>query len=191
MLETPNNKYNLYNDIYIKRLYPQNITPDYVEWLNDKETVQFLECRNRSYSFQDVQEYVSSMLESHHDYLFGIFLHSIWHIGNIKIGNINYKHYFADLGILIGDKEARGRGFGTKAICMATDYAFNELRLHKLVSGIYENNIASIKVFSNAGYKEVGRLKKHRLYEGKYVDQVLVEKINDKPYININRRWNG
>jgi len=50
--------------------------------------------------------------------------------------------------------------------------------LHKLTAGAYENNIGSIKAFQKVGFGEEGRKKNHYFYQGKYIDSVLLAKIN-------------
>ena len=63
----------------------------------------------------------------------GIFLkENNTHIGNIKIGNINHFHGYGDLGFLIG-KDHWNKGYGTESIKLATNYAFNQLKLHKVI----------------------------------------------------------
>ena len=49
----------------------------------------------------------------------------------------------------------------------------------KLFAGIYSNNIGHIRLLK-AGFNEVGRLKKHHQYQGTFVDQIIVEKLNNE-----------
>jgi [ribosomal protein S5]-alanine N-acetyltransferase len=98
------------------------------------------------------------------------------HIGNIKIGSINWQHRYGDVGLLIGDKNSWGKGIAAEAISLVTQYAFEELNLHKLTAGMYEQNIGSYKAFIKAGYQEVGRFKQHYFSHGEYVDGIVVER---------------
>ena len=63
---------------------------------------------------------------------------------------------------------------------MATQYAFDEMNLNKLTAGMIADNVGSYKAFIKAGYREVGRLRNHVLFKGRYVEAVLVEKCNDE-----------
>lgn len=99
------------------------------------------------------------------------------HIGNIKIGSINQHHRFGDIGLLIGERTARERGYGTEAICLATKYVFGELDLNKVIAGMYASNIPSYKSFVKAGFRQVGVYKKHWLCNGEFVDSFLMEKL--------------
>ena len=120
------------------------------------------------------------MYKSKNNFLFGIFLkENNEHIGNIKIGNINSFHRFADLGIMIGKKELWGKGYATEAIKLATRFAFRKLNLHKLTAGMYAPNKGSHKAFLKCGYVDAGRLRKHRSFNKRYVDNLVVEKIRN------------
>ncbi len=165
--------------ILLKRLTPEDVTKTYVDWLYDKEVTQFLECRWGVFTEGHLKTYVKNMSESSENILFGIFLkEKKEHIGNIKIGKINYVHKFGDVGLLIGNRNMWGKGYGTEAIKLVTCHAFKEIKLNKLTAGIYANNVGSYKAFMKAGYEKVGILKKQMIYKGYYVDQIIVEKLN-------------
>jgi [ribosomal protein S5]-alanine N-acetyltransferase len=166
--------------IVIRQLLPGDVGDNYLAWMNDPEVTQFLESRWKPYQRDDLEAFVASIRASGDDFLFGIFLQeSGEHIGNIKIGNINRIHRYADLGLVIGAKQFWGQGYATEAIRLATEYAFQELNLNKLVAQIYAPNVGSRKAFENAGYRVVGQYSKHRFYKGRFVDAVLVERCRD------------
>ncbi len=168
------------NRIYLKLLSPDDITQNYVSWMQDEKVVQFLESRWKVYTLENLKEYVKLMNESTEDYFLGIFLkEKEEHIGNIKIGEINQLHRFGDVGLIIGNKDVWGKGYGTETIELVTLYGFDELNLNKLKAGMYANNIGSYKAFIKAGYMEIGRFKNHRFYKGSYVDEILLEKGKD------------
>lgn len=167
--------------IFLKPLSWQEVTPTYVEWMQDKEITRFLESRWKTHTLESIKSYIEAISEAPDAFLFGIFENgSGEHIGNIKIDNINQTHKFGHLGLIIGNKKVWGRGYGAEAIKLATRYAFEELYLNKLVAGIYANNIGSYKAFIKAGFQDAGRLKNNRLYENGYVDEILVELCNDR-----------
>lgn len=171
--------------IFLRLLSPKDVTLRYVKWMKDQEVIAFLECRWNVFTLGDLKEYVRRTNKSNDNFLFGIFLKDKKaHIGNIKIGNVNKIHKFADLGLIIGQKEEWGKGYATEAIQLATKYAFEKLNLNKLIAGIYVNNTGSYKAFLRAGYKEIGRMKKHRFYNDEFVDEILVEKFKTKGLIS-------
>jgi len=165
------------NNIYLRILSSGDVGDKYVEWMRDEETVRFLESRWKTYTLENLKEYVNEINESRTDFLFGIFLReNDEHIGNIKVRDVDYVHKHGDVGIMIGDKNSRGKGCGRESIQLVTKYAFEELNLNSLIAGIYANNIGCYKAFLSAGYNEAGSLKKHLFYNGKFVDKILVEK---------------
>jgi ribosomal-protein-alanine N-acetyltransferase len=166
--------------IYLRLLTPNDVSNDYVAWMNDNEITQYLETRWSVHTEATIRAFVQEICDSLNDYLFGMFLNNTdQHIGNIKIGNINQRHRYGDVGLIIGDKASWGKGIASEAIELITRYAFENLNLNKLTAGMYEQNLGSYKAFLKAGFREVGRYEKHFFYQGQYVDAFLVEKCRE------------
>ncbi|MCX7827612.1 MAG: GNAT family N-acetyltransferase [Thermanaerothrix sp.] len=163
-------------ELRFKLLSPDDVGENYVKWMNDPEVTRYLESRFRSYTRQDLVEFVKAASSSGRDFLFGIF-DGEHHIGNIKIGSVDWRHRYGDLGLVVGLKEYWGRGIATQAIMFCCSYAHRELGLRKLFAGIYDGNTGSLKAFLKAGFRRVGVFAEHRLLDGRYVDEVLVEKL--------------
>jgi len=164
--------------IYVRLLTEKDATETYANWLNDSLVNQYLESRFKHNSREDVRAYIKTMIASQSDYLFGIFDKSNdRHIGNIKIGDINNFHKFGDIGLLIGEKDYWGKGIATEAIRLVMDYAFEDLHLNKVTASMYANNRGSYKAFVKNGFRELGVLRKHVLFEGSYVDVIKFEKL--------------
>jgi [ribosomal protein S5]-alanine N-acetyltransferase len=102
------------------------------------------------------------------------------HIGNIKIGPINQIHRFADIGLLIGERDCWGKGYATEALRLVTNYAFKTLNLHKLTAGCYDGNKGSEKAFIKAGFVVEGIRKKHCYCYGVYVGSIIFGLLNDE-----------
>lgn len=165
--------------VYLRPLTVKDVSLEYLQWMKDKRVTDFLEERKDNTTFEGLRKYVKSVINDKNNYFFGIFFkENNKHIGNVKIGGVHKVHKYADIGILIGDKKVWGKGLGTEAIELTTKYAFEVLHLHKLFAGINELNISSYRAFIKAGYKDAGRFKSHLYYKGKFVDGILVEKIN-------------
>lgn len=167
--------------IYLRFLTPDDATPSYLAWMHDPDVIQYLESRWSVQTLDSIRAFIKAMNDSPRDYLFGIFLketepRSGQHIGNIKVGGINERHRFGDVGLIIGEKSAWGKGYASEAITLATQYGFDELNLNKLTAGMYEQNVGSYKAFLKAGYREVGVYKQHFFYQGGYMDMYVVEK---------------
>jgi len=170
-----------HSDIYIEKLTLKNVDLDnYVKWVQDDDVMQFIESRfdKSGLNAAGIKRFIKTCRRSPSEELFGIFVDPDIHIGNIKLGDIDTNHKFAYVGIFIGDSSCHGKGYGTRAIRLITKYAFDKLKLNKVVAGVYAPNIASRRAFVKAGYNSCGYLCSHRWYKGAYVGQFLFEKVN-------------
>ncbi len=164
--------------IFLRRLTEEDVTQEYVDWMNDPDINQYLESRFYTHTIESTKAFIRSVTNDE-NYQFGIFLNETGaHIGNIKVGGINHYHKYGDIGFLIGNKTYWGKGFATEAIQLVTDFAFNTLKLHKLVGGLYSPNLGSLKAFQNNGFKQEGVVKSQYLLNGIYYDAINLGKIN-------------
>lgn len=160
-------------NIYLRKLGENDVSERYVQWLNDPETTRYMECRFTKWTLENLGAYVKQR-QSPNEYFFAICLkNDNRHIGSVRLGPITANHLTSDIGLLIGDKGSWGKGLGTEAVRLATDFSFREIKLQKLIAGAYIDNIASIKAFEKCGYSREGYLKKHLYSEGKMVDALL------------------
>ena len=91
-------------------------------------------------------------------------------IGFMGLSNINVVNRNADLFIVIGESEYRGKGVGKKAVKWLVDYGFEKLNLHKINLGVIKNNIAAVKLYKSIGFKVEGEMKDEVYFEGKFND---------------------
>lgn len=164
--------------IYLRRLTENDVSEDYVRWMNDPDINQYLESRFYTHTIESTKAFIRSVTNDN-NYQFGIFTKDEnKHIGNIKVGGINLYHRYADIGFLIGEKDYWGMGIATEAIGLATDFAFNTLKLHKLWGGAYSPNVGSVKAFIKNSYEQEGIKRSQYLCNGEYVDDIMYGKVN-------------
>lgn len=162
--------------ITIRNLTSSDITHQYCSWLNDKETNQYLESRFTEWNMQSLLDYYHEKNKS--ELMLAIIEDDTGaHIGNVKVSGIDKNHHRAEIGIIIGDKNARGKGIATTAIGIVADYCFDSLNLHKLTAGAYADNLASINAFISNGFIVEGQRKEHVLTPSGWSDVVLLGKI--------------
>ena len=165
--------------IYLREVELSDVNQAYVDLLNDPEVSQFLETRYEVQTLDSVHEYVEQMIVNKHELFLAICLkENDKHIGNIKLGQINPIHKFAEVSLFIGGKDQWGKGLATESISILIIYAFSTLKLHKLTAGCYANNMGSLQAFRKAGFIEEGIWKSHYLFKGVYVDRVCLGIIN-------------
>ena len=162
--------------VYLSPMNPEDIEI-YTKWLNDPEILRYLNLRNSLISIVGEKEFLEknanvefclSIVRSDNDEL----------LGNISLKNIDYKNGFAELGIFIGDTNNLSKGYGSEAINLLTNYAFEELRLHTVYLTYFEENIRAQKAYTKCGFVECGRRHEALFYDGKYHDLVYMELIN-------------
>ena len=86
------------------------------------------------------------MEKSNNSVLFRIFLDGK-HVGNIKIGPVNWNHYYAaDVSYFIGDRNAWGQRLPTQSVSLVTPFGFERLGLNKCKAGVYSGNPGSCRV---------------------------------------------
>ncbi len=163
--------------IFLKLLVPEDVANLYLAWMQDQEVLRHTNTKAKAYTVEQLKDYVATKYASPNDFLLGIFLiDDNKHIGNIKIGNVNLADKSGDIGIIIGDKSIWGQGYATEAIALATDYAFSNLGINKIIAGMTKENIGSYKAFRKTKYQDVDKVIKDSLCDGKYAQTLLVER---------------
>jgi RimJ/RimL family protein N-acetyltransferase len=148
-----------------------DVTETYRCWMNDPAVMQYTESRFQTHSLEQIRQYVLSVQADASSRFFAIVEKaSAKHIGNVKIGHIHPVHRHADVGIIIGDKACWGKGYAAESLRLVAGYARESLKLHKLMAGIYANNIGSIQAFLKAGFVQEGRFASHWFCDGEFVD---------------------
>jgi RimJ/RimL family protein N-acetyltransferase len=113
-------------------------------------------------------------------------------IGLSSIMNIDWRNRHAWHGIILGDKDIRGKGYGVDTVMATMRYAFDEMNLERLDGSIIEYNTISYSLYCNKlGWKEEGRKKNYYFRRGKYYDQIVVGINRDNYYelIKQNNYW--
>ena len=105
------------------------------------------------------------------------------HIGNIKLGPINFYHRTADVSYFIGEKECWGKGYATEAIGLVVWFAFEVLGLCKLSAGTYANNVGSQKALQNNRFAREGVLRKQVILEGVQREDVFKFGLLQEEYV--------
>lgn len=86
----------------------------------------------------------------------------------------------AELGIMIAEKKDRGKGWASQACRLIMDYAFGELRLHRLYVRVAVDNLPSLKLFQALGFIEEGRMREVMRRGHRYLDLILLGLLEDE-----------
>ena len=93
--------------------------------------------------------------------------------GVISLHTINIKNHTAEIGYWL-EKSMRGKGIGTIAAKMITDYGFKPLGFRRIDGLADVDNTASQKLLTSAGYQKEGILRnKVTRDDGRQIDMAL------------------
>lgn len=165
-------------NLFLRQFIIADITQEYINALNDKEVVRLTEARHQQWDEESAKRYVQESNIEGVSQLIGIFLKEAGkHIGNIRLFNFG-RHNRAELSIMLWDKLQWSKGYGAESILAVGDYAFNDLKLHKICADYYSVNTASAKMFQKAGFEIEGVFQDHFVLDGEYVGSVRIAKFN-------------
>jgi len=136
---------------------------NYLNWLSDPEVNKYLEARHQKYSKSTLTQWISAHQDSNDSKIFSIIDDlDETPIGTLRISGINLRYKTCDVGLMIGDKNYWGKGYGTESIKQACTY-LKDSGFRKVHAGAYSANIGSIKSF----------LKNDFSTEGYYIAEVI------------------
>jgi len=91
-------------------------------------------------------------------------------VGLLSLQNISWRNRSCSIDLYIGQEHLRNRMVSASAICLALEYCFCELNLHRVSAYIYSFNTASWRMFEKSGAKRELTLKDHIVRDGQSYD---------------------
>lgn len=166
--------------IYFRAVTVEDVDGNYGRWMTDPDITESLESRFSPLSPDEIKKYVQKMnADSNYLFLAVVAREGDRHIGNIKLGPINWIHRTGEMGGLIGEKDCWGKGYATEAFALMNKLAFELLNLRKVTSGCYATNIGSAKALLKAGFVQEGIRTRQNFFKGTYVDALVFGALRD------------
>ncbi len=100
-------------------------------------------------------------------------------LGLISLMDINYINRSAELHIMIGDRENRGRGIGIFAVRAMVDHAFDNLNLRRIERDVLENNLPVIRLYEKTGFVREGIKRQSDNKNGAYISMIMMALIRE------------
>jgi len=85
-----------------------------------------------------------------------------------------------DLSIIIGEKEVWGKGYGTEAIILLLDYAFQTLKFHRVAIGVVGFNERAIRFYEKVGFKKEGIQRDGYYHNSTFHDFIMMSILEDE-----------
>lgn len=97
-------------------------------------------------------------------------------IGMVDLFDFDPYNHRVGVGILIFDSY-RSAGYGADSLSVVERYCQSSLQIHQIWCDVGADNLASLKLFSKLGYREVGRKVDWQFRDGGYCDEIMMQKI--------------
>jgi RimJ/RimL family protein N-acetyltransferase len=150
--------------------------PAYQKWLNDFEVNRTLNRASRPLTFEGAEAWLGGFASQENRTSFTIYeLATLRPIGNAGLFGISPGRRCAHFGIMIGEKDCWGRGYGTETGLLMLDYAFRFLGLHSVQLGVYAYNERAIGAYARAGYRVIGRVRESHRLNGRAYDTIFMD----------------
>lgn len=155
------------------------------KWGNDPEIQYWLGGWHFPSNKNDIEKWHSKLSLESLNQRFSIHSNEIGLIGTANLVGIDWKNKRAHHGMMLGDKDIRGKGYGVDTVMAIMKYAFEELGFERLDGSMIEYNIASLKMYiDKCGWKEEGRQRNWYYRKNRFWDSILVG-ITRKDYFEL------
>ncbi|MFA5524489.1 MAG: GNAT family protein [Tissierellales bacterium] len=121
------------------------------------------------------REWFKSQISMQDTYNFSIEdIETSLYIGGCGINKIDWKNRVVTVGIYIGDKDFRDKGYGTEAMRLLIDFIFSQMNINRIQLSVFSFNERAIRSYKKNGFVEEGRLKQSIFRNGRYYDEILM-----------------
>ncbi|MBL8700135.1 MAG: GNAT family N-acetyltransferase [Alphaproteobacteria bacterium] len=156
--------------LVLRPLVAADATRDYLAWLNDAEVLRYRAPKALPTTMPQLRAWIAS-LPGRGDLVLAIRTkRGDRHVGNIALNTILWVHRSAELSIMLGAADARGRGYGREAIALLTAHGFASMGLNRIWAE--SPNPAFNRAVASLGWRREGLKREALLVDGKLVDVV-------------------
>jgi diamine N-acetyltransferase len=150
--------------------------PLYLRWINDFGTTRTLGIPPRPMTLEQETAWYEQAAVDETRTGFTIYERATGRaIGNCGLHEVDLGNRRTVVGIMIGEPDARGRGYGTEAMRLLLDYAFTVLGMHSVMLTVVEYNGAGRRCYEKVGFREMGRRRESRWYNGRFWDEIHMD----------------
>lgn len=146
----------------------------HVDWLNNPEITRYSGQRLTQHTLESCRAYMRSF-DGTANYFWALVLRDDdaddKHIGSMN-AYVNEVDQVADVGILVGERVAQGKGYAKEAWLGVCDYLLRIAGIRKVTAGTITPNIPMLKIMERTGMMPDGTRFQHVLLDGEEVDVV-------------------
>jgi [ribosomal protein S5]-alanine N-acetyltransferase len=164
--------------VRLQRFTAEDLTPQYLGWLNDAVTMRYSNQRFRRHTRESSLAYLQSF-----DGTPNLFLSIRRRSDGLALGTMTAylaePHGTADMGILIGERACWGQGYGLDAWQALLDWLLRDRGLRKVTAGTLECNAAMLRLMEKSGMHHEGSRRQQEIVEGVAYDILYFARFGD------------
>jgi RimJ/RimL family protein N-acetyltransferase len=168
--------YNIVGELVALGPLRRELLPRYTAWINDLGAARFIAAVPRPFTAEQEERWYDSVSTGYDAAHFTIYERASGRpIGTTSLNGIDQRNGAAEFGILLGEADARGKGYGTEVTQLMLDYAFTALSLHSVMLRVLAVNVAGLRAYQKAGFREIGRRRASQLLAGEWIDTIYMD----------------
>ena len=150
-------------------------------WLNDPEVHRHLIVGHVPITREEEERFYDRQGPAAGEYNFEIHVTADGrYIGNVGLMGVDLVHRHGEIGIVIGDKESWGKGYGGDAIRTCLKFAFLTLGLHSVSIRTEDDHVRALELYRRLGFVETGREREHVYHDGRFRDHVVFDMLEQE-----------
>jgi len=146
-----------------------DITAAYLSWLNDPTVTRFSNQRFRSHTAESSAAYLASFAGTHNSFLLITQRSDGRPIGTATVYR-SPQHGTADIGLMLGDRQCWGQGYGREAWQAVLGALLQEPGIRKVTGGTARPNQAMVRIMEESCMELEAVRARQELIDGQPVD---------------------
>lgn len=157
--------------------FDRELLPLYQRWINDFEVTRTFLSRLRPWTLEAREEWYGRISKGDPTVVdFTIYERATMRpVGYTTLEDIDHHHRTARFGLLIGEKECWGRGYGTETTRLMLDYGFTILGLHNIMLTVFSYNERGRRAYARAGFRPSGRQREAHRFGDRVYDIITMD----------------
>lgn len=143
-------------------------------WFAQPEVSRFWSPRSGNWTEENAKERFERLVKSQ-DSINWTIAYNGESVGFTGLFDIDWVRRDGESGLFIGRHDLYGRGIGTEAVRLRTDFAWRHLRLHRVHNWIALQNRGSRRANEKGGYKQIGGFERYGYRSGEWMDDWMGE----------------
>jgi RimJ/RimL family protein N-acetyltransferase len=156
-----------------------DLVSTYQRWMNDLQNTRTLGAPSIPMTTEREQQWVDAMLTSTEPNFTIYRLEDMHPIGNTGFHMIDVSNATCFFGIMIGERDAQGQGYGTEATRLMLQYAFDVLGYQNVTLTVHADNPAGIRAYEKAGFRHAGTRRNAIRVGRRRIDEIMMDATPD------------